>query len=144
MQSPKPLTGRPQRPLGVVALHNRALRIIRASTERRENRAIRISQSLWQGNLQTTKTDHSVRVLPIRDHLLHTLAKHKEQSMHTAPDDFVFCHPNGSSFDPEVFKNDVVYPTIEAGGVLREKRGLSPGMRPGTQPLHSFTKAQTT
>jgi hypothetical protein len=28
MQSPKPLTCRPQRPLGVVTLHNRALRII--------------------------------------------------------------------------------------------------------------------
>lgn len=87
-----------------------------------ENREIRISQSLWRGKIQTPKTEQSVRVLPIDDHLLHTLAKHMEQSLHTAPEDFVFCHPDGRSFDPDVLRNDVLYPAIKAAGLPREKR----------------------
>jgi integrase len=87
-----------------------------------ESREIRISQALWRGTLQTTKTEHSVRVLPIHDYLLHTLSTHKEQSLWTGPDDFVFCHPDGRPFDPDVLRNDVLYPAIKAAGLPREKR----------------------
>jgi len=87
-----------------------------------ENREIRISQSLWRGKIQTPKTEQSVRVLPICDHLLHTLAKHMEQSLHTAPENFVFCHSDGRPFDPDVLRNDVLYPAIKAAGLAREKR----------------------
>jgi integrase len=87
-----------------------------------ENREICICQSLWRGKIQTPKTEQSVRVLPIHDHLLNTLAKHMEQFLHTAPEDFVFCHPDGRAFDPDVLRNDVLYPAIKAAGLPREKR----------------------
>ena len=87
-----------------------------------ENREIPIIQSLWRGKLQTTMTEHSVRALPICDYLLHTLAKHKEQSLHTAPVEFVSCHPDGRLFDPGVLRNEVLYPVIRAAGLPREER----------------------
>jgi integrase len=87
-----------------------------------ENREICIRQALWRGTIQTPKTEQSVQILPIYDHLLHTLAKHKEQSLHTAPSDFVFCHHDGRSLDPDVLRNDVLYPAIKAAGLPREKR----------------------
>jgi integrase len=87
-----------------------------------ENREIRISQALWRGRLQTTKTEYSVRVVPMYEYLLLTLRQHKEQSLRTDPGDFVFCHPDGRPFNPDVLRCDVLYPALRAAGLPRGKR----------------------
>lgn len=83
---------------------------------------ITISQSLWRGKLQTTKTENSARIMPMSDFLLTTLLRHKRESVHTEPNNYVFCHMDGRPFDPDVLRCEVLYPAIERAGLPRENR----------------------
>jgi integrase len=71
---------------------------------------------------RNTADNQDRTVLPIHDYLLQTLSTHKAQSFWARPDDFVFCHPDGRPFDPDVLRNDVLYPAIKAAGLPTEKR----------------------
>ena len=42
--------------------------------------------------------------------LTQVLAQHQENSSHIAPDDFVFCVPDGAPLNPDVLRRDVLYP----------------------------------
>jgi len=86
-----------------------------------DQREITIIQSVWRGQVQTTKTE-TVRVIPMGDFLLTTLARHRQHSMHRNPDDFVFCHSDGRGLDPDVLREDVLYPALKRAGLPVVKR----------------------
>jgi len=50
------------------------------------------------GNLRPTKTDGSARTIPIPRELALILIRHKEQSRHTRPEDFVFATRTGRPY----------------------------------------------
>jgi integrase len=50
------------------------------------------------GNLGPTKTDGSVRTVPIPDELARILHAHQQRAMYTSPDDFVFATRTGRPF----------------------------------------------
>jgi integrase len=52
-----------------------------------EGRTLRIEQSLWHGQLVTTKTVASVRTIPFGDALAQTLEEHLRTSRHIGPTD---------------------------------------------------------
>src|SRR5690349_3373054 len=71
----------------------------------------------------------SARSIPLGRALTETLRNHHEKSSHQRPDDFVFCKRDGSPFDPDVLRKDVLYPSLDRLGIPRKK---------GASGFHTF------
>ena len=99
------------------------------------------SQSLWRGQLVSTKTEGSVRTLPFGEALAATLREHWRNSNHHSPDDFVFCKPNVATLHPDVLRKDVLYPILDRLGIPRQPR--SSGFHRFRHSVGSFVNAQT-
>ena len=54
--------------------------------------------------------------------LLSALTAQKQNSNHNGPDDFVFCKEEGSPFNPDVLRRDVLYPALDRIGISRDSR----------------------
>jgi integrase len=55
--------------------------------------------------------------------------------VHTRPTDFVFCRPDGSPFNPDVLRKDVLYPTLDRLNIPRPK---------GAAGFHAFRHSAAT
>jgi integrase len=60
-----------------------------------ETGKLRIEQSLWAGQIVSVKTRSSIRVIPFGEVLAGHLRNRLQGSVHTGPEDFVFCHKSG-------------------------------------------------
>ena len=87
-----------------------------------QGRKLRIEQSFWRGQLVTPKTPGSVGKVPFGDVLAAVLSGHMKNSCYVGPNDFVFLKPDGSRFDPDVLRRDVLYPTLDRLGIPRDSR----------------------
>jgi integrase len=83
---------------------------------------LEIRQALWEGRLLPPKTAGSVRTIYFGHGLSMALIVQKQNSMHTAPEHFVFCKPDGSPLNPDVLRRDVLYPTLDRLGFPRTSR----------------------
>jgi integrase len=45
-----------------------------------------------------------------------------QNTIHTAPDDFVFCKQDGGPLNPDVLRRDVLYPMLDRLGISRTSR----------------------
>lgn len=106
-----------------------------------EARRLQIQQSLWHGQLISTKTEGSVRTLPFGEALAAGLRDHWRDSTHHRPDDFVFCKPDGSPLHPDVLRKDILYPILDRLGIPRQPR--SSGFHRFRHSAGSFVNAQT-
>lgn len=106
-----------------------------------EGRKLQIQQSLWHGELISTKTDGSVRTLPFGEALAIALQDHRRDTNHGTPDDFVFCKPDGSPLHPDVLRKDVLYPILDRLGIPRQPR--SSGFHRFRHSVGSFVNSQT-
>ena len=80
-------------------------------------RRISISQTVWRGNLQTTKTESSDRQLSMSEPLFQVLAEHRDQSSFAGNEDFVFCQADGRPMDPDSLRKCGIYPALKKAGV---------------------------
>src|SRR5262249_12128356 len=87
-----------------------------------ENRVLHIQQSIWDGDLQTPKTEASIRAIPFGETLAAALTERMRVSKHIGPEDFIFCKTDGTSLHPDVIRKDVLYPTLDRLGMARTKR----------------------
>jgi integrase len=94
-----------------------------------ENGELRIEQSLWNRQIVTPKTRSSKDSVGFDAKLTQILAEHRENSSHTAPDDFLFCGPNGAPLNPDVLRRDVLYPALDRLRIPRIK---------GASGFHAF------
>lgn len=94
-----------------------------------ENGELRIEQSLWNKQIVTPKTRSSKDSVWFDAKLTQILAEHRENSSHTAPDDFVFCGPDGTPLNPDVLRRDVLYPALDRLRIPRLK---------GASGFHAF------
>jgi len=94
-----------------------------------ERRTLQVEHSLWRGQLLSPKTAASMRDIPLGCALSETLRNHRENSLHQAPDDFVFCKKDGSALDPDVLRKDALYPILDRLGIPRKK---------GASGFHTF------
>ena len=94
-----------------------------------EDGELRVEQSLWNKQIVTPKTRSSKDSVWFNVKLTQILAKHRENSAHTAPDDFVFCGPDGAPLNPDVLRRDVLYPALDRLRIPRIK---------GASGLHAF------
>ena len=81
-----------------------------------------ITHSLWRGRLQSPKTEASAAMIRMSLALSQTLEEHKRQSQWQDPDDFVFSRSDGSPWDPDFLRKEVLYPALDAAGIARGKR----------------------
>ena len=86
------------------------------------NKRIVITQSLWRGVIQTTKTEASDRKIGMPNQLMQILRGHRKGSAFTAPDDFVFCQADGRPIDPDSLRRNGIYPALAKAGVPFKKR----------------------
>ena len=94
-----------------------------------QSKRLRIEQSLWNGQIVSPKTPWSVRPIPLGDFLAQLLEYHRQISLFTSPDDFVFCRKDGASLNPDVLRKDVLYPTLDRLNIPRPK---------GASGFHAF------
>ena len=72
--------------------------------------------------LVTPKTPESAGKVPIGEVLVNILTQQLRDSKFNELEDFVFLKPDGSRFDPDVLRRDVLYPTLDRLGIPRETR----------------------
>jgi integrase len=94
-----------------------------------ENGELRVEQSLWNKQIVAPKTRSSRDSVWFDAKLTQVLAQHRENSLHTAPDDFVFCGPDGAPLNPDVLRRDVLYPALDRLRIPRVK---------GASGFHAF------
>lgn len=102
---------------------------------------LRIAQSLWNGQLVSPKTKGSIRTLPFGEVLRQTLMPHRQNSLHTRPEDFVFCKSDGSPLQPDMLRREVLYPTLDRLQIPRSLR--SAGFHTFRHSAGSFVNAET-
>ena len=106
-----------------------------------ENRTIKIQSSLWNGLIVRPKTDASIRVLQVGPTLMGVLSAHREVSTHQAATDLVFCKADGKSWNPDVLRKDILYPTLDRLQIARPARGA--GFHCFRHSAGSFVNAKT-
>jgi integrase len=89
-----------------------------------ERQTLRIQQSLWNGQLVAPKTKASIRTISFGDILAQSMTAHLGLSGRIGPDDFVFQKPDGSKFQPDVLRRDILYPVLDRMQFTRFKRGV--------------------
>lgn len=81
-----------------------------------------IRQSLWNGQLVPPKTPGSVRTLYFGRHLGLILTEQRQRSLRKSGEDFVFSKSDGSPFNPDILRRDVLYPALDRLGIPRSAR----------------------
>jgi integrase len=102
---------------------------------------MRIQQSLWHGEIFTPKTQASIRLVPLGNHLLAVLKGHQRGVLHTGPEDFAFCKEGGLPLNPDVLRKDVLYPPLDRLQIARTPQ--SAGFPTFRHSAVSFINEQT-
>jgi integrase len=82
---------------------------------------IRVSHSLWNGELVSPKTEDSAASVPMKSALREALLRQRAQTSGQA-DGFVFCKADGTPHHPDVLRKDVLYPALDRLGIARRPR----------------------
>jgi integrase len=102
---------------------------------------LRIEQSLWNGQLVSPKTKGSIRTIPFGEVLRQTFVLHRQNSLHTQPENFVFSKSDGSPLQPDRLRRDVLYPALDRLQIPRSLR--SEGFHTFRHSAGSFVNVET-
>jgi integrase len=94
-----------------------------------ETGELRVEQSLWNNQVVTPKTKSSKASVWFDKILTDAFSEQRKHSVHTGPDDFVFCKPDRSPLNPDVLRRDVLYPALDRLRIPRTK---------GASGFHAF------
>jgi len=100
-----------------------------------QSRTMRIAHSLWKKQLVAPKTATSARVIALGNVLVNALTSHHRNSVFVNPDNFVFCHQDGTPLNPDVLRKDVLYPVLDRLNIPRPK---------GASGFHAFRHSAAT
>jgi hypothetical protein len=81
-----------------------------------------ITHSLWKGQLVSPKTKASERTIHMPTVLADLLLDHRQKSVLSGEDDYVFCGESGAPLDPDNLRHRVLYPVLEAVVIKRQDR----------------------
>jgi integrase len=87
-----------------------------------QSRKITVSKSVDRGVVIPRTKNKTKQSKHIPEVLFVALQRHREQSIFTAPNDFVFCSRDGSAADPDVIRDSVLYPAVDHVGIERLPR----------------------
>ena len=83
---------------------------------------LNIKHSLWRGNLGEPKTRASKQRVAVPPELLTLLAEHRQNSTWNRDEDFIFTRSDGRPHDPDLFREQVLYPALRAAGIVIKPR----------------------
>ena len=86
-----------------------------------DKRILTVDQAFSRGILTTPKTKASFRKIYIPDPLVTILSWHRQHSVFTEGDDFVFCGQDGSALNHDSLRRTVLYKAMDKAGIQREK-----------------------
>lgn len=87
-----------------------------------DSKKVRITHALWRGQLESPKTEASIRTLHLPATLHQALLIHRGRSVFTEPQDFVFCRADGAPLDPGHLRENMLYPAMDRAGIKRSPR----------------------
>ncbi len=87
-----------------------------------DSRKMTVTHALWRGQLESPKTEASIRALHLPETLHQALLIHRERSVFTGPQDFVFCRADGAPLDPGHLRENMLYPAMDRAGIKRSPR----------------------
>lgn len=93
-----------------------------------------IEHSLWRGELQEPKTAASKRRVTIPPELVELLEGHRKGSDWNRDEDFIFARSDGRPHDPDLLREQVLYPAVRAAGIEIQKH---------QNGFHAFMNNQT-
>lgn len=82
-----------------------------------ENEVIRIEQSVWAGELQTTKSEESDRTVPLPSALGVALRQYRKQWTPN-PLDLLWANEDGNPIDADNLRNRVIRPLLDQAGIV--------------------------
>jgi integrase len=86
-----------------------------------DKRILIVDQAFSRGVLTTPKTKASFRRIYISEPLVTILLWHRQHSVFTEGDDFVFCGQDGSALNHDSLRRTVLYKAMDKAGIQREK-----------------------
>jgi integrase len=86
-----------------------------------DKRILTVDQAFSRGVLTTPKTKASFRRIYIPEPLVTILSWHRQHSVFTEGDDFVFCGQDGSALNHDSLRRTVLYKAMDRAGIQREK-----------------------
>lgn len=87
-----------------------------------ESQTLYVRHNLWRGKLGSPKTNASKRELHLPRLLAGVFEYHRAKSAYTQPEDLVFSKVDGSPFDPDHLRREVLYPTLDSLGIVHGNR----------------------
>lgn len=87
-----------------------------------DTRRMSVRHNLWRRHLGTPKTKASAKTRNIFDLLVTAFRVQKSNSKFTQADDFVFARRDGSSYDRDWMRENVLYPALDVVGIERKPR----------------------
>lgn len=85
-------------------------------------RKMTVKHNLWRGQLGTPKTKASAKTRNLSDLLATAFRVQKVNSRFTQPDDFVFTRRDGSPYDRDWLRENVLYPALDIAEIERRPR----------------------
>lgn len=80
-----------------------------------------LKHNLWRRQLVTPKTKARARVIHLPQGLADVLRAHREVSPWKDSTDYVFARLDGTPYDPDHMRNQVLYPVLDRCGIERRK-----------------------
>lgn len=84
-----------------------------------EHSKLHIRRSVWRRREQTPKSRKSVRAKHLLGGLKRVLQRHRELSVQTQPENYVFANGAGRYYDPDDLRRRVLYPAMDKAGIER-------------------------
>ena len=84
-----------------------------------EHSKLHIRRSVWRRREQTPKSRKSVRAKHLLGGLQRVLQRHRELSVQTQPENYVFANGAGRYYDPDDLRRRVLYPAMDKAGIER-------------------------
>jgi integrase len=86
-----------------------------------DKRILTVDQAFSRGVLTTPKTKASFRKIYLPEPLVIILSWHRQHSVFTEGDDFVFCREDGDALNHDSLRKTVLYKAMDKAGIQREK-----------------------
>lgn len=83
---------------------------------------LHIARSIWRFRIKEPKTEASKRTVLLPREMVEVLTWQWRKSEFNGPDDYMFCRMDGTPYDPDVLRENVLYPAMDRAGIKRGDR----------------------
>lgn len=85
-----------------------------------EHSKLYVRRSVWRRREQAPKSRRSIRAKHLLDGLAQVLKRHRELSVSSQAEDYIFANGAGRYYDPDDLRKRVLYPAMDKAGIERK------------------------